>query len=214
MLKINYLMFIVKKALTFVLSTSYNLEKRERLYMKLKRLQKMSYFLHIALKILSISSVIMAIIAVLMKLFSSKNVMINKLESDTIFYFQTELFVGENNLPYVETEEWILVGVAVFSSMILAYLLWTASMIFKDLAANFTPFSDSTVSRLRRIAILMLIYALVPQIIYSILHTVLIPGYSINFGLNMSFFFALIFYCLTEIFRYGASLQKESDETL
>ncbi|HHQ1299652.1 TPA: hypothetical protein ACSLA8_002908, partial [Listeria innocua] len=28
--------------------------------MKLKRLQKMSYFLHIALKILSISSVIMA----------------------------------------------------------------------------------------------------------------------------------------------------------
>ncbi|EAC4529291.1 DUF2975 domain-containing protein [Listeria monocytogenes] len=178
--------------------------------MKLKRLQKMSYFLHIALKILSISSVIMAIIAVLMKLFSSKNVMINKLESDTIFYFQTELFVGENNLPYVETEEWILVGVAVFSSMILAYLLWTASMIFKDLAANFTPFSDITVSRLRRIAVLMLIYALVPQIVY----TVLIPGYSINFGLNMSFFFALIFYCLTEIFRYGASLQKESDETL
>lgn len=214
MLKINFLMFIVKKALTFVLSTSYNLEKRERLYMKLKRLQKMSYFLHIALKILSISSVIMAIIAVLMKLFSSKNVMINKLESDTIFYFQTELFVGENNLPYVEREEWILVGVAVFSSMILAYLLWTASMIFKDLAANFTPFSDIIVSRLRRIAVLMLIYALVPQIVYSILHTVLIPGYSINLGLNMSFFFALIFYCLTEIFRYGASLQKESDETL
>ncbi|EAF0350772.1 TPA: DUF2975 domain-containing protein [Listeria monocytogenes] len=182
--------------------------------MKLKRLQKMSYFLHIALKILSISSVIMAIIAVLMKLFSSKNVMINKLESDTIFYFQTELFVGENNLPYVETEEWILVGVAVFSSMILAYLLWTASMIFKDLAANFTPFNDITVSRLRRIAVLMIIYALVPQIIYSILHTVLIPGYSINLGLNMSFFFALIFYCLTEIFRYGVSLQKESDETL
>ncbi|HHQ0953287.1 TPA: hypothetical protein ACSK9D_003067, partial [Listeria innocua] len=50
--------------------------------------------------------------------------------------------------------------------------------------------------------------------VYSILHTVFIPGYSINFGLNMSFFFALIFYCLTEIFRYGASLQKESDETL
>ncbi|EDO0149510.1 DUF2975 domain-containing protein, partial [Listeria monocytogenes] len=81
-------------------------------------------------------------------------------------------------------------------------------------ATNFTPFSNITVSRLRRIAVLMLIYALVPQIIYSILHTVLIPGYSIKFGLNMSFFFALIFYCLTEIFRYGASLQKESDETL
>ncbi|HFK0270021.1 TPA: hypothetical protein ACGXID_001321, partial [Listeria monocytogenes] len=53
--------------------------------MKLKRLQKMSYFLHITLKILSISSVIMVISVVLMRLFSSKNVMINKLESDTIF---------------------------------------------------------------------------------------------------------------------------------
>lgn len=184
------------------------------MYMKLKRLQKMSYFLHIALKILSISSVIMVISVVLMRLFSDKNVMINKLESDTIFYFQTELFVGEDNLQFVQTEEWILLGVATFSSIIIAYLLWTASMIFKDLATNFTPFSNITVSRLRRIAVLMLIYALVPQIIYSILHTVLIPGYSIKFGLNMSFFFALIFYCLTEIFRYGASLQKESDETL
>ncbi|EAD2748317.1 DUF2975 domain-containing protein, partial [Listeria monocytogenes] len=159
-------------------------------------------------------SVIMVISVVLMRLFSSKNVMINKLESDTIFYFQTELFVGEDNLQFVQTEEWILLGVAAFSSIIIAYLLWTASMIFKDLATNFTPFSNITVSRLRRIAVLMLIYALVPQIIYSILHTVLIPGYSIKFGLNMSFFFALIFYCLTEIFRYGASLQKESDETL
>ncbi len=68
------------------------------MYMKLKRLQKMSYFLHIALKILSISSVIMVISVVLMRLFSSKNVMINKLESDTIFYFQTELFVGFNTV--------------------------------------------------------------------------------------------------------------------
>lgn len=44
MLKINYLIFIVKKALTFVLSTSYNLEKRERLYMKLKTFAKNELF--------------------------------------------------------------------------------------------------------------------------------------------------------------------------
>ncbi|EDJ9837748.1 hypothetical protein GFS63_15070, partial [Listeria monocytogenes] len=92
--------------------------------------------------------------------------------------------------------------------------LWTASMNFKDLAAEFMPFSVLTVNRLRRIAGILLVYSLAPQIMYSVLHTVLIPGYSITFGLNMSFFFAIIFYCLTEIFRYGASLQKESDETL
>lgn len=59
----------------------------------------------------------MVISVVLMRLFSSKNVMINKLESDTIFYFQTELFVGEDNLQFVQTEEWILLGVAAFSSI-------------------------------------------------------------------------------------------------
>lgn len=108
--------------------------------MKLKRLQKMSYFLHIALKILSVSSVIMAIIVVLMKFFSSKNVMMNKLESDSIFHFQTEFFAGVDNQQYVQTEEWILVGTAVFSSILIAWLLWITSMIFKDLAAEFTPF--------------------------------------------------------------------------
>ncbi|MDT0013162.1 DUF2975 domain-containing protein [Listeria cossartiae] len=182
--------------------------------MNLKRLQKMSYFLHIALKILSVGSVIMAILVVLMKLFSSKNVMTNKLESDTFFNFQTEYFSGVDMQRYTQTKEWILVSVAVFSAILIAYLLWIASMIFKDLAEEFTPFSDVEVNRLRRISYLLLIYALAPQIMYSILHTVLIAGYSITFGLNMSFFFALIFYCLTEIFRYGASLQKESDETL
>ncbi|HHT6439208.1 TPA: DUF2975 domain-containing protein [Listeria monocytogenes] len=182
--------------------------------MKLKRLQKVSYFLHMALKILSISSVIMTIIVVLMKFFSSKNIMMNKLESDTVFYFQTEFFSGVENQQYNQIEEWILVVIAAFSSVLIALLLWTASMIFKDLAAEFMPFSDLTVNRLRRIAGILLVYSLAPQIMYSVLHTVLIPGYSITFGLNMSFFFAIIFYCLTEIFRYGASLQKESDETL
>lgn len=60
--------------------------------MKLKRLQKMSSFLHVVLKILSVSSVVTAIIVFFMKLFNSKNIIMNKLESDTIFYFQTEFF--------------------------------------------------------------------------------------------------------------------------
>ncbi len=87
-------------------------------------------------------------------------------------------------------------------------------MIFKDLATNFAPFSEIGIIRLRHISQLLLIYSVVPQILYSILHTIIIPGYYFSLGLNMSLLFAIIFYCLTEIFRYGAFLQKESDETL
>lgn len=56
--------------------------------MKLKRLQKMSSFLHVVLKILSVSSVVTAIIVFFMKLFNSKNIIMNKLEADTIFIFK------------------------------------------------------------------------------------------------------------------------------
>ncbi|EAD4809016.1 hypothetical protein EON13_15820, partial [Listeria monocytogenes] len=81
--------------------------------------------------------------------------------------FQTEFFSGVENQQYNQIEEWILVVIAAFSSVLIALLLWTASMIFKDLAAEFMPFSDLTVNRLRRIAGILLVYSLAPQIMYS-----------------------------------------------
>lgn len=44
MLKINYLMFIVKKALTFLLSTSYNLEKKGEIVYEAKTFAKNELF--------------------------------------------------------------------------------------------------------------------------------------------------------------------------
>ncbi|HHT6447769.1 TPA: hypothetical protein ACSZG7_05885, partial [Listeria monocytogenes] len=114
--------------------------------MNIKRLQKVSYFLHIALKILSISSVIMTIIVVFLKFFRSTNIMRKKLESDTVFSFQTEFFAGGEKQQYNQMEEGMLVVIAAFSRVVRALLLWTASMIFKDLAAEFMPFSDLTVN--------------------------------------------------------------------
>ncbi|MBC2124027.1 DUF2975 domain-containing protein [Listeria innocua] len=182
--------------------------------MKLKRLQKMSYFLHITLKILSVGAILIAALAIVLKLFNRNNISINKMELNTILNFNTEYFVGNDISQYVQTEEWLTVGISVLYAILIAWMLWIASTIFKDLAAEFTPFNDVEIKRLHRIAQLMLVYALGPQILYSALHTILIPGYSIHLGLDMAFFFAIIFYCLTEIFRYGAALQKESDETL
>ncbi|HHQ1248046.1 TPA: hypothetical protein ACSLAS_002858, partial [Listeria innocua] len=52
--------------------------------MKLKRLQKMSYFLHIALKILSVGAILVAALAIVLKLFNRNNISINKMELNTI----------------------------------------------------------------------------------------------------------------------------------
>lgn len=62
MLRINYLTFIIKSILTRTIIYRYNQEKKGEIHMKLKRLQKMSFFLHVVLKILSVSSVLTAII--------------------------------------------------------------------------------------------------------------------------------------------------------
>ncbi|EFS00151.1 conserved hypothetical protein, partial [Listeria seeligeri FSL N1-067] len=101
----------------------------------------------------------------------------------TFLNFQTEFIPGSDTEQYDQTEQWILLGIAIFSFTILAILLWMASMIFKDLATNFEPFSEIEIIRLRRISQLLLIYSLVPQILYSILHTIIIPGYYFSFGL-------------------------------
>lgn len=202
--------------LTNIIDTRYNLEKRGDISLKLKRLQKMSYFLHIALKILSVGSIMMCLAALATKFLNWGNVTINTNQENTdIFaFFHAESFYGSSPEQYAQINESIMLGVVSFSLILLALILWIASMVFKDLANKFIPFSDTEIARLRRISQLLLIYSLVPQMLYAVLHTILIPGYYISFGLNMSFFFAIIFYCLTEIFRYGAFLQKESDETL
>lgn len=59
--------------------------------MKLKRLQKMSYLLHISLKIFSIGTIVMLISSVLMKLLNKNNVSINMVNENeyTFFNFQT-----------------------------------------------------------------------------------------------------------------------------
>lgn len=59
--------------------------------MKLKRLQKMSYFLHITLKILSVGAILVAALAIVLKLFNRNNISINKMELNTILNFNTGL---------------------------------------------------------------------------------------------------------------------------
>ncbi|ANZ95186.1 hypothetical protein BFC19_07255 [Brochothrix thermosphacta] len=68
--------------------------------------------------------------------------------------------------------------------------------------------------RLHKIAVLVLCYAIAPQIMLSLLKTIILPGYSFEFGIDMTLFLAFIFFCLTEVMRHGVELQIESDETL
>lgn len=113
--------------MTIITNARYNLEKRGEITLKLKRLQKMSYFLHIALKLLSISSIIILALSVMMKLRknNSSNFSITTPNENVLtgLNFQTSFFPGVDTGQYDETEQWIMLGFAVLSVLLLALLL-------------------------------------------------------------------------------------------
>lgn len=120
----------------------------------------------------------------------------------------------DDGLSHTTAQMWILTLVLLCSAILIISILWLASQIFHELAVQFSPFQEKYVRKLRQISILLFLYAFVPQMLYSLLSTLLLPGYLFNLGLDSTILFAAIFYLLTEVFRYGVKLQTESDETL
>ena len=115
-------------------------------------------------------------------------------------------------------------GAAGFDGMsLVAYML---KLIFKDAVNSETPFTEKQADRLRFIAFLALMFALlefaftlgvtfevVPRIGYDVIvnRGSTEPVISINVGVLV---FSAIMYSLSAIFRYAALLQQLSDETV
>lgn len=99
--------------------------------------------------------------------------------------------------------------------VLFAAVMLIASGLFRQIAKDGTPFQAKCVNRLRMIAILLLLNAVVPNLVQC-----LIVGFAVSwrasgfsFGLD-SLFLGMIFFLLTNIFSYGCMLQRESDETV
>lgn len=96
-----------------------------------------------------------------------------------------------------------LCTLGVFVCIFLA--LYNAKKIFSCIGKGNTPFTNSTASQIRRIAVCVIGYA-----IFSI-----ISIFKIDFALFfICALFSLILLCISFIFDYGCELQKEVDETL
>lgn len=99
--------------------------------------------------------------------------------------------------------------------ILFAIMMFFASRMFRQISADGTPFRIESVRRMKRIAILLLINAVLPNLVQC-----LIVGFSVSwkassFSLGLSsLFLGLIFYLLTQIFSYGCILQQESDDTV
>ncbi len=105
--------------------------------------------------------------------------------------------------------------VDIIAQIFIILILAEASRIFRTMRIERTPFVLENCKRLKRIALFMVFYALVP---YPAEKTLLVAfsSYGEPFADKslVALVFAFIFYCLAAIFEYGIRLQKDADETL
>jgi len=85
--------------------------------------------------------------------------------------------------------------------------------LFTNIRRSYTPFTLENAKVLKHAAVALLFSVVSMPFIFVILASLLNQRYQISIELLL-FVLSLIVYCISLVFRYGALLQKESDETL
>jgi hypothetical protein len=98
-------------------------------------------------------------------------------------------------------------------SMVSLIMMLFMDRIFTNIRRSYTPFTLENAKVLKDAAVVLLLSAALMPLIFVILASLLDQRYQINIELLL-FVLSLIVYCISLVFRYGALLQKESDETL
>lgn len=124
------------------------------------------------------------------------------------------------------------VSSALIAALIYCVTLLVVFIFLKRLSDGFhrcdTPFSDDVVSRMTTFAWVLLIGSVISSVAQGVANTLVARSTELEFsvnpaGMNTGFHFsfnltpiliALVVLFLVMIFRYGAQLQKEADETL
>ena len=112
-----------------------------------------------------------------------------------------------------------LMFVTMLGSGIMAAILLVASFIFKDISREGTPFTKKNSNKIRGISILLIAQCIVipplQLLAVKIFTSTTNASDAYNINLNLGFIIVpVIFFCLAQIFEYGAELQRQSDETL
>lgn len=94
-------------------------------------------------------------------------------------------------------------------------LLWNVEKIFESIINEKAPFNENASRYLKKIAIFMILLAVVPAIAGSTLIRIICPSTETVFPINFSGIVAgVVTFLLGLFFKYGKELQKNEDETL
>lgn len=109
---------------------------------------------------------------------------------------------------------WLLLLLTAGLAMVMVLLFFVSSLCkaFRDCKS---PFEDTIIKKMQRLAYSLIPWALISTVTQSVADSLANNNFSITVGVDLGvILIILIVFALTYIFKYGAVLQQESDETL
>lgn len=174
------------------------------------KIQKSSKTMAIITKVLCVSVIIGLCIPIIVLVWYA-------IAPDTNFFALHELgFYSSTGRLLASTGELIaeMFTIIVAGAFVLSILL-TAYRIFYSIGKDIMPFSQENAKRLKKIAMLLLIYSIVGPVSKAGFYASFTPQIKIQSSLNVvSIILAFIFLFVSVVFAYGAELQRQYDETL
>lgn len=98
-------------------------------------------------------------------------------------------------------------------SMVSLIMMLFMDRLFTNIRRSHTPFTLDNAKILKGAALVLLLSAALMPFIFIVFAYLFNQRYQINIEILL-FVMSVIVYCISLVFRYGALLQKESDETL
>lgn len=139
--------------------------------------------------------------------------------------YATAVIHSEGNMKSIEaqTDDFVyeidniikvIIGGIVYVAAI-AVSLFMLGRLFKEFESCETPFTDIAVKRLYAFGFSLIPVILIGTVAEAMAQALLTPSEGINFYLDVGAIVAFVVtICLCTLFKYGAQLQQESDETL
>ena len=107
------------------------------------------------------------------------------------------------------------IWIALFNCVAFIVCAFFFKGLMKELSIAQSPFTDGVVGKMKNFAIAILAASVATSIANAVMSAILSAGTTFAFNFNFgSIITAVIIFVLATVFRYGAQLQKESDETL
>ena len=121
-----------------------------------------------------------------------------------------------NAIPaYAPAETAMIFATLAMFTFVLIGLMWNVEGLFKCIAKEQSPFGEGVSHYLKKIAIFVLMLAVVPALIGTIILRIIMPETELIFPIEMGGIIAgAVLFIIGLSFKYGSELQKRDDETL